>query len=177
MHQHGQGHTGDIRQDNARRRHLYRADSRASEHRSAGDAQIFSGAGHGTLRSIGRTSRRLTTSLGGASQCQGSVSTQGGPHAPACGCLWHKKHVSESRRLNDVRGINDHIMKKRRFDDDELSAHFVTFSCYRRRNLLNHDRAKKIVLGCVKLYGLRRPWGSGGREKRSSSDESDRLSE
>ncbi len=40
-------------------------------------------------------------------------------------------------------------MKKRRIYDDELYAHFITFSCYRRRNLLNHDRAKKIVLGVL----------------------------
>ena len=40
-------------------------------------------------------------------------------------------------------------MKKRRIYDGALYAHFITFSCYRRRNLLNHDRAKKIVLGVL----------------------------
>ena len=40
-------------------------------------------------------------------------------------------------------------MGKRRVCDDELFAHFVTFSCYRRRRLLDHDRAKKIVLGVL----------------------------
>ena len=33
--------------------------------------------------------------------------------------------------------------------DDELDAHFVTFSCYRRRRLLNHDGAKRVVLGVL----------------------------
>ena len=33
--------------------------------------------------------------------------------------------------------------------DDELHAHFVTFSCYRRRRLLDDDRAKRVVLGLL----------------------------
>jgi putative transposase len=33
--------------------------------------------------------------------------------------------------------------------DSELYAHFVTFSCYKRRRLLDHDRAKRIVLGVL----------------------------
>jgi len=33
--------------------------------------------------------------------------------------------------------------------DREGHAHFVTFSCFRRRRLLDHDRAKKIVLGVL----------------------------
>ena len=33
--------------------------------------------------------------------------------------------------------------------DREGHAHFVTFSCYRRRRLLDHDRAKKVVLGVL----------------------------
>ncbi|WP_145260364.1 REP-associated tyrosine transposase [Calycomorphotria hydatis] len=32
---------------------------------------------------------------------------------------------------------------------DELYAHFVTFSCYKRRRLLDHDHVKQIVLGAV----------------------------
>ena len=40
-------------------------------------------------------------------------------------------------------------MSRQRIYDDELYAHFVTFSCYRRRRLLDHDRAKKIVLGVL----------------------------
>ena len=38
-------------------------------------------------------------------------------------------------------------MNKRTIHDDELHAHFVTFSCYRRRRLLDPDRAKRVVLG------------------------------
>ena len=34
----------------------------------------------------------------------------------------------------------------RRIYDDELHAHFVTFSCYRRRRLMDHDRPKQIVV-------------------------------
>jgi putative transposase len=45
------------------------------------------------------------------------------------------------------RNIND--MNRRRIFDNELYAHFVTFSCYKRRRLLDHDRAKKIVLGVL----------------------------
>jgi putative transposase len=40
-------------------------------------------------------------------------------------------------------------MPTRRIYDQELHAHFVTFSCYRRRRLLDDDRAKRIVLGTL----------------------------
>jgi putative transposase len=40
-------------------------------------------------------------------------------------------------------------MSKRAVYDDELHAHFVTFSCYHRRRLLDHDRAKRVVLGVL----------------------------
>ncbi|HWE36914.1 MAG TPA: transposase [Isosphaeraceae bacterium] len=40
-------------------------------------------------------------------------------------------------------------MAARHIDDREGHAHFVTFSCYRRRRLLDHDRAKTIVLGLL----------------------------
>jgi len=36
---------------------------------------------------------------------------------------------------------------ERRIYDDEKHIHFVTFSCYRRRRLLDSDRAKRIVIG------------------------------
>jgi putative transposase len=38
---------------------------------------------------------------------------------------------------------------RRRIYDREGHAQFLTFSCYRRRRLLDHDRAKKIVLGTL----------------------------
>ena len=38
-------------------------------------------------------------------------------------------------------------MVKRRVYDDQKHIHYVTFSCYKRRNLLQHDRAKRIVIG------------------------------
>jgi putative transposase len=40
-------------------------------------------------------------------------------------------------------------MGRRAVYDDELHAHFVTFSCYRRRRLLDRDRAKRVVLGVL----------------------------
>ncbi len=35
---------------------------------------------------------------------------------------------------------------RRRSYDDQLYAHFVTFSCYRRRRLLDEDQPKRILL-------------------------------
>jgi len=37
-------------------------------------------------------------------------------------------------------------MSRRRIYDDELHAQFVTFSCYRRRRLLDHARARQVVM-------------------------------
>ena len=37
-------------------------------------------------------------------------------------------------------------MPHRKVHNDVLYAHFVTFSCYRRRNLLDHPTPRKIVL-------------------------------
>ena len=41
------------------------------------------------------------------------------------------------------------FMGSRAIYDDELHAHFVTFSCYRRRRLLDDDAAKRVVLGVL----------------------------
>jgi len=38
-------------------------------------------------------------------------------------------------------------MAQRRIYDDINHIHFVTFSCYQRRTLLNPDQAKRIVIG------------------------------
>lgn len=40
-------------------------------------------------------------------------------------------------------------MPRRRIGDDEVHAQFVTFSCYRRRRLLDHARAGQIVMGML----------------------------
>ncbi|MGE3182143.1 MAG: transposase [Phycisphaerae bacterium] len=40
-------------------------------------------------------------------------------------------------------------MVRRRIYDNELYAHFVTFSCFKRRRRLDHDRARRIVLGVL----------------------------
>ena len=37
-------------------------------------------------------------------------------------------------------------MPRRKIHDDALYAHYVTFSCYRRRNLLDHPSPRKIVI-------------------------------
>src|SRR5262249_16675059 len=37
-------------------------------------------------------------------------------------------------------------MSNRRIYDDALYAHFITFSCDRRRRLLDHDHPKRVVL-------------------------------
>jgi putative transposase len=41
------------------------------------------------------------------------------------------------------------VMVTKRTYDRERHAHFVTFSCYRRRRLLDHDRVKRVVLGVL----------------------------
>lgn len=38
------------------------------------------------------------------------------------------------------------VRPRRRVIDDPLTAHFITFSCDRRRKLLNQDRCKRIVI-------------------------------
>ena len=48
-----------------------------------------------------------------------------------------------------TRLVNDAHMRTRRIYDKERHAHFLTFSCYKRRRLLDFDRAKKIVLGVL----------------------------
>ena len=40
-------------------------------------------------------------------------------------------------------------MGTRAIYDDELHAHFITFSCFHRRRLLDHDQAKRVVLGVL----------------------------
>ena len=41
------------------------------------------------------------------------------------------------------------VSDRRRIIDDALYSHFVTFSVYRRRRLLDHDHPKRIVLGVL----------------------------
>ena len=44
-------------------------------------------------------------------------------------------------------GDRRHAVVKRRVYQDELHIHFVTFSCYKRRQHLQHDVAKRVVIG------------------------------
>jgi hypothetical protein len=39
------------------------------------------------------------------------------------------------------------LMTKSRRVDDAPYVHFITFSCYHRRRLLDHDQPKRILLG------------------------------
>ncbi len=39
------------------------------------------------------------------------------------------------------------MQERRRIIDDQLYAHFLTFSVFRRRRLLDHDQPKRILLG------------------------------
>ena len=41
------------------------------------------------------------------------------------------------------------VMNQRRIIDDRLYAHFITFSVYRRRRLLDYDHPKRILLGTL----------------------------
>ena len=40
-------------------------------------------------------------------------------------------------------------MSRQRIDDPQLYTHFVTFSCYRKRRLLDNDQSRRIVLGVL----------------------------
>ena len=53
-------------------------------------------------------------------------------------------------------------MNPRSIHDDELHAHFVTFSCYHRRRLLDHDSAKRVALGVLNAQlASRKAWCVG----------------
>ena len=41
------------------------------------------------------------------------------------------------------------MSEPRRIIDDRLYAHFITFTVYRRRRLLDHDHPKRILLGVL----------------------------
>ena len=41
------------------------------------------------------------------------------------------------------------MANRRRVFDKELWAHFVTFTCYKRRKLLDHDQPKRNLLGVL----------------------------
>jgi putative transposase len=55
------------------------------------------------------------------------------------------QEVAISACSRDDRSMN----VKRRIIDDALYAHFVTFSVYRRRRLLDHDAPRRILLGVL----------------------------
>jgi putative transposase len=60
------------------------------------------------------------------------------------GCYLLFRTIDKTSRSKYALGMN-----RRKIHDDELHAHYVTFSCYRRRRLLDHDGAKRVVLGVL----------------------------
>ena len=46
-------------------------------------------------------------------------------------------------------------MTRRRIYDEHGYPHFITFSCYKNRRLLDHDKAKNIVMGCLRSQLLK----------------------
>ena len=68
-----------------------------------------------------------------------------------CGFSIEAEQVSSGksdlpRAIPDCQNVG---MNRRRIFDQELFAHFVTFSCYRRRRLLDHAHPKRILLGIL----------------------------
>ena len=83
-------------------------------------------------------------------------SHQGSTAAPA---VWHshkKPHhpltisvyYSETRKDSQSRFRRSNSMRRKIYDDQK-HAQFVTFSCYKRRTLLNPDQSKRIVIGTL----------------------------
>ena len=56
---------------------------------------------------------------------------------------------SDKRLAEALWDVHHEEMQSRRVFDSERYAHFLTFSCYKRRRLLDGDRAKKIVFGVL----------------------------
>ena len=61
-------------------------------------------------------------------------------------------------------------MVTRRVYDQEKHVHFVTFSCYKRRQYLNPDRAKRIVIGTMGSELAKRNWLCHHARSRSHID-------
>jgi hypothetical protein len=70
------------------------------------------------------------------------------------GCVGNKRIASV------VWGSDNVCMVKRRIDDNELHAQFVTFSCYRRRRLLDHVHAIVWFPKAGHLSRMMRVWKS-----------------
>ena len=64
---------------------------------------------------------------------------------------------------------------KRRIVDDALYAHFVTFSVFRRRRLLDHDHPKRIVLGVLNALLAETSSRSGGTTEEAPSLNSNEM--
>lgn len=61
-----------------------------------------------------------------------------------------RKEVTEQSSMRQ-NAVNEEqpMSDNRRVVDSELYAHFITFSCYRRRKALDEDQPKRILLGVL----------------------------
>jgi hypothetical protein len=76
-----------------------------------------------------------------------SVISQGEPQPVVPGVSgrgWPQEEIIALRTVRDLT-----MPSKRRIVDDALYAHFVTFSVFRRRRVLDHDHPQRIVLGVL----------------------------
>ena len=66
---------------------------------------------------------------------------------------WHHRKIVgvalATRGLHHASAGRTFLMSKRRIHDDELHAQFVTFSCYRRRRLLDHSHCRQVVIAML----------------------------
>ena len=56
---------------------------------------------------------------------------------------------SDKRLVRDGVVPHAYCMPRQQICDDQLYCHFVTFNCFKRRRLLDDDRAKRILLGIL----------------------------
>jgi putative transposase len=74
-------------------------------------------------------------------RCATRTTSLSGPPVP-----FNPRTILEQKRP----AVYCQTMTTNRPTDQDRYASFVTFSCYHRRRLLDHDRAKKIVLGVLR---------------------------
>ena len=67
----------------------------------------------------------------------------GGPDNLLSGLHSNKKHEEGFAEFYTL------YMPKKKIYNEEGHAHFITFSCYKRRSILNIDAAKKIVIAIM----------------------------
>jgi hypothetical protein len=67
---------------------------------------------------------------------------------PSPGCFQQQDDSPSGLNSYETHPFRERVpMVKRRVFDNEKHVYFVTFSCYKRRNFLQQDQAKRIVIG------------------------------